>query len=227
MKRLVSTAIGTAALAISVSAAAQDKKFDVGLRLGYALPLGNAWSAGTSGPFTFPEDAKMSNAFSGQIPIWIDAGYRVVPPLVLGLYFQYGFVSVKTATDPNSPGCPSGADCSAHDIRLGLQAEYDLLAGQSIDPWLGLGVGYEWLGLSETANGTTSSGNLSGFEFANLQGGVDFAVGDGVALGPFLSFSLGQYSTFHTEAQGVGVDIDVPKALHEWLAFGVRGRFGF
>src|SRR5262245_15293263 len=41
-----------------------DKKIKLGLRLGYGLPLGDA-----------AKDAPLSDTFSGQIPIWIDAGY--------------------------------------------------------------------------------------------------------------------------------------------------------
>src|SRR5438105_4003214 len=60
-----------------------DKKIRLGLRLGYALPMGN-----------LAEGAKLGDGISGQIPIWIDAGYMVTPNILLGLYGQYGFVSV-------------------------------------------------------------------------------------------------------------------------------------
>jgi outer membrane protein W len=227
MKQLTTIAFGLLAFGISATALAQDKKFQIGLRTGYALPLGNIYSAGTAGPFRFLADEPMSNAFSGQIPIWLDAGYMVTPDILLGIYAQYGFVSTKTRDAASTgTGCAVGASCSAHDIRFGVQGQYHLGSGQAVDPWLGLGIGYETLGLTETNAGVTTNGSLSGFEFVNLQGGADFKLADAFALGPFVSFSLGQYSTLHTEIQGIGLDIDVPKALHEWLTFGVKGTFG-
>jgi hypothetical protein len=93
----------------------------------------------------------------------------------------------------------------------------------SVDPWLGLGVGYEIFGASLTTQGRTISTDTKGFEFLNLQGGADFKVADAVAVGPFLSFSLGQYSSVSSgDASG---DI-TNKAIHEWLTIGVKGTFG-
>jgi hypothetical protein len=71
-----------------------------------------------------------------------------------------------------------------------------------------------------------------GFEFINLQGGLDFKVAPGLALGPFLSFSIGQYSSASVSCSGnacggfasASDDID-EKAPHQWLLLGVRGTF--
>ncbi len=76
-------------------------KIKLGMRLGYALPLGNS-----------SKDWKMSRTFTGMIPIWIDAGYMVTANIMLGIYGQYGIVMVKN--------CPSGISCSASDIRFGV-----------------------------------------------------------------------------------------------------------
>jgi hypothetical protein len=69
-----------------------------------------------------------------------------------------------------------------------------------------------------------------GFELINLQGGADFSVAPGFALGPFLSLSVGQYSKASTSCSGNGCsafdsqsDDIKEKALHEWLTLGVRG----
>jgi hypothetical protein len=175
-----------------------DKKIRLGLRLGYALPLGSS-----------ADGVKMSDELSGQIPIWIDAGYMVTPNILVGLYGQYGFVQTKS----------SCTGCSAHDLRFGVQGQYHLSPTESADPWLGLGIGYESLGLSQGGE----DGSLKGFEFLNLQGGADFKVADALAVGPFLSFSLGKYSS----ATVNGVSGDIPQtATHEWLTLGVKGTFG-
>ncbi len=96
-----------------------------------------------------------------------------------------------------------------------------------MDPWFGLGVGYEILGITTSAGGQETSANGSGFEFANLQGGLDYKAGP-VMVGPFVSFSLGQYSSVTRQASGQGEQsgsID-KKAIHEWLTLGVKGTFG-
>ena len=48
-------------------------KIKIGLRLGYALPLGDS-----------VKDAKMSDQISGMIPIWLDLGYMVTPNIMVG-----------------------------------------------------------------------------------------------------------------------------------------------
>ena len=194
----------------AVAASTDDKKIKLGLRLGYGLPFGSA-----------EDGAKLKDGFSGQIPIWIDAGYMVTPNILVGLYGQYGFVSVKE--------CRTGADCSAHDIRFGVQGQYHLSPAESIDPWLGLGIGYEILSESLSGGGSTADVSFKGFEFLNLQGGADFKVANALSVGPFLSFSLGQYSSEKISGFGAPIDRDgsVDKtALHEWLTLGVKGTFG-
>jgi hypothetical protein len=66
-------------------------------------------------------------------------------------------------------------------------------------------------------------GSIKGWEFLNLQGGVDFQVANAITVGPFLSVSFDQFSS--ESVGGTSADIDT-KALHEWVTFGVKGTFG-
>lgn len=196
-------AVGDANAGVSTDSGAASKKFKLGLRLGYALPMGDT-----------AKDSKLGDAVSGQVPIWIDAGYMVTPNILLGLYGQYGFVGTKN--------CDS---CSAHDLRIGIQGQYHISPAEGVDPWVGLGIGYESLSASQKnplTGGDIDSG-VSGFEFLNLQGGADFKVTDAFSVGPFLSFSLGQFSK--TNLNGTSQDI-TDKAIHEWFTFGAKGTFG-
>lgn len=198
-------------------------KFAIGLRLGYGVPLGSA-AKNDDG-----SSNKMSDGFGGQVPIWLDLGYMVTPNLMLGLYGQYGFGSVsgqlKSICDQASA---AGVSCSVSDIRFGVQAHYHFSPAEKIDPWLGLGVGYELLKISLSGDGGDGSITDKGFEFANLQGGVDFKVLPSFGVGPFVSFSFGQYGSTSTSGAftdfGAGGDI-TNKAIHEWLTFGARGAF--
>jgi len=69
---------------------------------------------------------------------------------------------------------------------------------------------------------------VKGFEFANLQAGGDFKVADHVGVGPFVSFSLGEYSSVSMDPEIAGMVDEIPnKAIHEWLVIGVKGSFNF
>lgn len=148
---------------------------------------------------------------------------------MVGGYIQYGFGIV--GGDLGDRCDAAGIDCGAHNVRLGLQAQYHLSPEGQVDPWLGAGIGYEWLTYTASGGGVDVSSTGHGFEFLMLQGGADFPVGDGYGIGPFMSFSLGQYASYSTSCDGqcagfVGDSGDIKnKALHEWLIIGVRGTF--
>jgi outer membrane protein W len=190
-------------------AAGFDKKIMLGVRTGYSIPMGDA-----------AKDAPLNDGVSGMIPLQLDLGYRVTPNIVVGGYFQYGFVMVKD--------CPDGADCSGNDLRFGVQGQYHLSPGESINPWFGVGLGYEILKNKAEAAGVEVTASSKGMEFLNLQGGADFAVADGIGVGPFVSLSLGQFSKAKIEGGGMEMDGDIEdKAMHQWLTIGVRGTFDF
>lgn len=120
---------------------------------------------------------------------------------------------IKDACDAAS------VDCSASQLRFGLQGQYHLSPGESMNPWFGLGVGLEMV---DQKAGDTKSG-VSGLEFATLMAGADFKVADNIGVGPFLNFSIGQYSKVTGDNEG---DIE-DKAMHQWLTIGVKGTIGF
>jgi outer membrane protein W len=219
-----------AAAAVSTDSA-QQGNVHLGLRLGYGIPLGNSTGGGTEtvgGITVQTEDQKLSDDISGMIPIWLDLGYFVTPNIMIGLYGHYGIALIADGDPARGTGCPEGADCSGSVIRFGLQGQYHLSRGQSLDPWFGLGVGYEILSAKQSAQGQEQSFSLKGFEFVNLQAGADFKVANNVAVGPFVSFSLGQYSSFSVDPEVPGLTDDIPnKSMHEWLTLGVKGSFGF
>jgi hypothetical protein len=203
--------------------------FELGGRLGYGIPLGKT-----------DDNSDLSDAISGMIPLQLDLGYRVSPAFSIGGYVMYGigFVGDEISNNcDNADDVPGvNASCSARDVRLGVQAQFHFLPKKKLDPWLGVGLGYEWLTIGEDISGGGREADFSatgkGFEFINLQGGLDFKVTPGLALGPFLSFSIGQYGSTSTSCSGNGCagvatesgDID-DKAAHQWLLLGVKGTF--
>ncbi len=199
MRKLVLAGLAVAAMALPGASRAQ---VNVGLRLNYAIPMGNT-----------VKGEKMTDGISGQIPIQLDVGYRVIPELTLGVYGSYGFgmiaSNIKDSTD------------SISTLNLGVQALYDFPAFQQIKPWAGLGVGYEWMTISPKVG---DSAKADGWEFARLQVGADYAVAKNFNTGLFLSYSFAQFGTVSSGGVSVSVPSD-QKAMHEWFQIGIRGSY--
>jgi hypothetical protein len=199
-------------------AQAQERSgFEIGGRLGYGVPFGRV---------TDDPDDEMDKGIKGQVPLWFDIGGRISSNFFIGAAVQYGFGLL--GSDFSTSCDQSGVDCSVHVIRIGPEFIYHFLPFEKVDPWIGAGFGYEWLSLSASVPGADLSLTAHGFEFINFQGGVDFLVGSNMGIGPFLSFSLGQYDAQSLDCSGAGCagvsqsgSID-NKALHEWLVFGAR-----
>jgi len=176
----------------------------LGLRAGFALPLGEV-----------SKDSSMSDSFHGAIPFQLDALYRVTPNIGVGLYLSYGMVM------PNKDNLPSGADASGSWLKYGVQARYRLSPEATSTPWFGLGIGMESVTTTVSGNGRSVDTSLSGLEFARIMAGYDFAVANEFSVGPFVDFSLGQYSSMEV----AGVSADIEKSMHQWLFLGVHGNY--
>jgi hypothetical protein len=170
------------------------------------------------------QGTSLNDIVSSRFPLWFDLGYRIDSHWYLGAFVQYGFMSM-----------PSGycKKCSARDITVGAGATYHLMPHAFIDPWLGIGVGYESVSATENTFGDTIS--FSGFQLCNVQAGVDYYVNH-LALGPFVSLSVAEYSTstitvFPDPALGPGGQVSTAEgvikgqAFHEWLTIGFRGAY--
>jgi len=225
----VACASALVVLAPSRALAEDQTGFEIGFRTGYSIALGKIEGGG---------NADLGDYVSGNLPLWLDLGYRATPNLMVGIWGLYGFGFIGGTL--NDDGCQvNGVSCSAHDIRIGADVQYHLQPFQKVDPWLGLGFGYEWLSLDVSASALGVNADLGtdvhGFQFFDVQGGVDFLpVADtGFGVGPFIDFALGEYSDGSCSGslsgliQGSGsLGCDISNtALHEWLTLGVRGTF--
>jgi hypothetical protein len=194
--------------------------FQMALRTGYAVPMGKVYPGpGSTNGFA------MSDGFSGQVPIFIEIGGKVIPNLFIGGYLGLGFGGA--AGQLGAICSQGGVSCAAVGVRFGAEIQYHILPRETTNPWVGYGFGFESLALAMSANGQTATDSFSGLEFAHLMGGIDFRLSRVFGIGPFVDFSLGQYTRYHAEAPGFPTqDGDVQTtAMHEWLAFGARGTF--
>lgn len=188
-------------LAASLLAAGPARAGEDGLVVGARTALGFAFGK-IDGKTTYT----VADAIPGVFPFWLEIGYRFDVHWSLSAFFQYGPASVDA--------CPAGFSCSASVQRLGANAIYRFDPGQ-FTPWMGFGTGYEWLNLDRGV--AVAAGGLE----LNLQIGGDFRLASGIGLGPYLCFSVGQF----TSVTGGGVPQPVERTTHGWVQVGAKVTF--
>jgi len=212
MKRMVRAVAAALGLTLAPSATAQ---VALDLKLGYGLPTGNVQIASPVNP-----TQALSSMWSGEIPLEVAARYRFTPSISLGVYFQYDPAFVASAS------CAAGASCSGHDMRTGIELVYTFAPDRAMSPWFSLGTGWEWSHYSTRAGASTSDLNWSGWEYLNVQTGLDVNVATAFAVGPYVGFIGGTYSNLKAKFDGVPFNRAVDPAsrsFHGWLQLGVKG----
>jgi hypothetical protein len=209
--------IALAALAVLSAPAAsraeeQGLNLKLGVGLGYSIPFGDE-----------SKGVKLSDVAAGEVPVELELSYRITHAISAGVYGGYGFGLVSSSMVDGVKA--SDAIDSITTWRFGIQGEYEFEKLGPAIPYAGLRVGYVTESLKEKSGGATSS--VSGWEYFTILAGADFEVAKELAVGPFASFALGQYTT--RQATGVSSE-SIPsadRAMHQWLTIGVRGAFGF
>jgi hypothetical protein len=209
---------GLAALFVPTVSHAQ---FELGLRVGYAPALGDAFKDPQTN-----QTAKLSDGIKSQVPIQIDASYKFDKDWAAGLYVSYGFGQVGQAATCTPDVCSK----SANDLRLGAQGFYTFSkVGGPFLPWVGLGLGWERAYAALSADGATLSDTLSGFE-AILQVGGDYKLAEQFSIGPYVTYSLGQYTSMSVNISGAPTgngttNLSIDRTFHSWFSFGVIGKW--
>jgi hypothetical protein len=197
--------VGLAGALLSSAAAAAESPsgsgFELALRASVAFPAGNASS-----------NAPLSGPVGVQFPLALDVGYRIGEYVFVGVTGQYAFGTIGSAS------CDPGASCSEWGGQVGGEVLLHPLGRPAVDPWVGLGFGFEWLILSESSGGQSANASVGGFDWLVVTSGVDFALGP-VRLGPFVGFTMGEYT--HLTSGEVITD----KALHFWVSAGLKFTF--
>ncbi len=183
--------------------------------VGVGVPGGNISDEG---------DGALGDVVASSIPIGVEFAYRFNPLFRAGFFFEGAPLNIHDSA------CAPGDPCNGSDLRFGVDGQLHLAPYQRADPWFGVGVAYEWLGFHAT--GCDSSGacfaehfQYSGWIFPRLEAGLDFAVSPTAHLGPYLTYSAGEFQ--NVETTSAGSQSIQNQAFHGWLEIGLRGDFDF
>lgn len=213
-KWIIASAIAVSSLVVAGAASAEEKDrapsslapathaVELTIATGYAQGFGNV----ASGQPSLTDVGQAGGAVQGGI------GYRVLPPLTLGVYGSYGLFGRGDQVDSSSTLTTASA---------GVQADWHLVpSGGAIDPWISLGSG--WRGYWVSADrGTTS---LQGLELAKLQLGADYRVSRAVSLGPVIGADLSLFLTQSTPISNGYANVQSPE-VNTFVFAGLLGRF--
>jgi hypothetical protein len=154
----------------------------------------------------------LSDNSSGGGGVHLGLGYRLAPEFSLGLYGTGAMFSRSDAADPTT---------HAYTASAGIEAGWHFLpALHRVDPWISLGSGWRGYWMNQSAGNTAAQG----WEIAKLQGGVDFRVDRGLALGPVVGADITTFFAESTPAAPVFSSVTNPWANTFFFA-GLQGRF--
>jgi Outer membrane protein beta-barrel domain len=206
MRFEIATGFALAWFGVAATASAQEhvpRPYEAALRLGYS----SGSVLGVPG-FTF---------------IGLEAGYHLSPRWSVGPYAEVGFIDslVQKREGPET--------FLGHHYRFGAHGFLQLLPKGLIDPWLGAGLGYASLGVdvhSSVAIGPTLSTSdyretARGFEWLNLQGGVNLNLAPALALGAFARLSVVDYLSQHRQ------EAEPHESTRAWLSGGAKATLRF
>jgi hypothetical protein len=221
MIRRCSVLLLVAALLAPAAASAQARYYrqsDSGLvlagRLGYGFPNGDV---ATGEPDVPP---RMSDTWSGKIPIWLELGYRFNGLVRAGLYLELAPTMVSDSA------CPADVSCSAADVRVGLDVQFHFMPHQQIDPWLGLGFGAEFLTYHQSLPGPDYDERWSGWELPMIEGGLDMPLAPRFSLGPYMALSFSQFNRRRVTQDNVTTEFTPSgESTHSWFQVGIKGTF--
>jgi hypothetical protein len=194
--------------------------------MGLALPVGLA--SGARG------DA-LNERYASQFVFETELGAKATDALFVGGYFGFGLGAegrderIESFCDDNNSDGENDIECSVVSLRLGVTARWSFSPGESINPWLAYGIGFE--SQSQSINDRVARRRettiASGLEFARLSGGLDWRPGKTFGMGPLLEASFGSFTKTSTEVNGEATfegDVE-DSAVHTWVTLALRGVF--
>lgn len=204
-----------------------EARFEMGVRLGYAASGGSysqGYSIGNAASYIGLGGTK------GGFPLVVDLGARLNKYVFVGGFAQYAFLTSACF----SAGSGITTSCDGHDVRAGLEVFVHARPRAGVDPWVGLGLGHEWLtattNLSGAGGSATQKLSFDGWDYLDVTAGIDFRAPNGMALGPYLELASGSFDTLNSSVTGVAGGGSTSGAIagqssHQWITAGLRGTF--
>ena len=166
----------------------------------------------------------LSRMYGTQGVVLLEIGAKVQDHIFVGGYLGGGLGG--SGSDFQSACGRSGVSCLTSLFRLGFEAQYHFIPDGLINPWVGVGLGYESASLHVRGPGGEAKVSASGIELADLMIGADVRLTQKIGIGPVLSASAAQYSTAELESNGTTKSGDIgDKAIHSWFNLGARAVF--
>jgi hypothetical protein len=180
------------------SVAAPRRAIEAQLGLGYSQGVGRL----TDGPNAHVQDVAGVGAGAE-----LNLGYRFSPRFLVGAYGSVGLYS-EVLPERN-----------VRSLAAGIQANWHFRPNHSLDPWIGVGVGYRLF--SESPLNETSIVRHA-FVLPRGSVGVDYRLNPFIAVGPMVAIDL---SFFSREQPAAGAAQSDGAAFSSFVFAGVAGRF--
>jgi hypothetical protein len=181
------------------------------LRAGFGLPFGDVEERGPA----------LADVVGSKIPLGMEVGYRFDPRVRGALYFDLSPASLD-------PSCPADASCTGYDVRFGVVLRVHLAPAAFADPWIGVGLGIEILDATVALEAPAAPGaselRWMGVEVPVVEGGLDLAISDLIAVGPYASVSIGWFTSDAVKPPGGATSTGAidDRATHGWAELGLR-----
>ena len=201
------------------AAGPRDQGINLSARLGYGIPSGDI--SDDLDAAGLKVDPALDDSVRHKVPIWLELGYRFNPAVWGGFYLELAPASV------DRDFCLPGRDCDAGSVRFGVDMQLHLSPRSNIDPWVGVGLGVEWLRVEayDPSIDDISEFTWAGLELPLLEAGLDLAISPRATIGPYVAWSIGYFTRYGVESPGfrdVSGSID-DLAIHTWFQIGVKG----
>jgi opacity protein-like surface antigen len=190
------------------------RSFQAALRTGAQLPWGEASDA---------QGDALAARYAWQVPILVDVGFKLHKPWFVGLYGGVGYGNVGSGDAGEEACAVENVSCSTLSYQLGVQAQYHLAPSDQLNPWLGLGAGYELFRQSLSAGSYREEQRTSGITLLKVMLGLDYRM-VGFGVGPFTELSLGRFQATRTLVGGEETHEGPvePSGWHGFLTLGAR-----
>lgn len=188
----------------------------IGLRAGYAF----------SGGKVSRNQLAISDFVTGQIPFTLEAGYKFFGrKLAVGAYLEAGpMLLTESFKNQGDSGSTVG------HFAAGVQALWNFMPESAVQPWAGLGFGWDYLEVNEDFGSAYPYHfyKYNGLEFVKIQTGFDCRLTGKISAGPVIAIGIGQYLSGTDEVMaGPATKLSYDPAVHEWVSFALRGSCTF